>query len=283
MKKLFILLIISQLIISLTDAHPGIGIVKNTKGEIFYTDLFQVWKISSDGKTKIVVVPNVHTHELHLDAKNNLYGEHLWYEGESTDKWRHFAWKYSADGKFSKEIPNTEGFLSNYSFNRDADENIYWIERGKTESLFMKKANNGEASILQNLKTIDVRWQFCRKDGTFYYVDDNDLYKIKGKKVSLITKNLDSVGDYNPLRKPNHSIFGIWDDKAGNIYVTVYNKSEIRKISPDGKVTIIYKSSLTWHPTGGVFDENANLWILENNALDQVRVIRIKKADLIEI
>ena len=30
-------------------AHPGIGIVKDSKGNIYYTDLKQVWKISSDG------------------------------------------------------------------------------------------------------------------------------------------------------------------------------------------------------------------------------------------
>lgn len=267
----------------MAHAHPGIGIVKNAKGEIFYTDLSQVWKISSDGKTKIVVVPNVHTHELHLDTKDNLYGEHLWYKGESTDKWGHFAWKYSADGKFSKEIPNTEGFLNNYSFTRDAEGNMYWIERGKIESLLMKKANNGEVSIVQNLKTIDVRWQFCQKDGTFYYVDDNDLYKIKDKKVTLIAQDLDDVEGYNPLRKPNNSIYGIWDDKAGNIYVTVYDKREIRKILPNGKMSVVYKSTLTWHPTGGVFDENANLWVLENNAINQVRVIRVAKADLTEV
>ncbi|WP_435353618.1 hypothetical protein [Emticicia sp. SJ17W-69] len=282
MKKLFILLIISLLLSSNIEAHPGIGIVKNSKGEIFYSDLSQVWKVSNGGKTKTVIVPNVHTHELHLDSKDNLYGEHLWYEGESTNKWGHFAWKYSADGKFSKEIPNTEGFLSNYSFTRDVDENMYWIERGKIESLLMKKTKTGEVSILQNFKTIDVRWQFCQKDGTFYYVDDNDLYKIKDKKIGLVAKDLDDVEGNNPLRKPNHSIYGICDDKAGNIYVTVYEKREVRKISPTGKMSIIYKSPLTWHPTGGVFDENANLWVLENNALNQVRVIRVAKVDLAE-
>lgn len=30
-------------------AHPGIGIVMDSKGNVFYTDLKQVWKISPDG------------------------------------------------------------------------------------------------------------------------------------------------------------------------------------------------------------------------------------------
>ncbi len=274
MKKLFNSLIINLLTTFIVFSHPGIGIVKNTKGEIFYTDLSQVWKISANGKQKKIVVPKIHTHELYMDNKDNLYGEHLWYEGEKTDKWGHFAWKYSADCKFSKEIPNTEGFLSNYSFTRDATGNMFWLERGKTESIFMKKAKNGEISIVQTIKTIDVRWQFCQKDGTFYYVDDNDLFKIKDKKVSLIAKDLDDVKGYDTSRKPNHNIYGIFDDKLGNIYVNVPEKKEIRKILPDGKMEVVYKSTLIWQPTGGVFDDNNQLWVLENNALNQVRVVK---------
>ena len=62
-------------------AHTGIGIVMDKHGNVYYTDLKQIWKISPDG-TKRIVVPNVHTHELYLDSLGNLYGEHLRYEGE---------------------------------------------------------------------------------------------------------------------------------------------------------------------------------------------------------
>src|SRR5262245_46318780 len=71
-------------------AHPGVGIVQDARGNIFYTDLTQVWKISPDGR-KTVAVPNVHTHELSLDMAGNLYGEHLWFDG-ATSKWRHRVW-----------------------------------------------------------------------------------------------------------------------------------------------------------------------------------------------
>jgi hypothetical protein len=61
-------------------AHPGVGIVQDSRGNVFLTDLKQVWKIAPDGQ-RSVAVPNVHTHELILDKDDNLYGEHLWYEG----------------------------------------------------------------------------------------------------------------------------------------------------------------------------------------------------------
>jgi hypothetical protein len=48
------------LCVSLTpaNAHPGVGIVMDSHGNIFYTDLKQVWKIDTHGK-QTVVVPRV--------------------------------------------------------------------------------------------------------------------------------------------------------------------------------------------------------------------------------
>lgn len=69
MKKLFFLIF---LLPAIGQAHPGVGIVKDSKGNIFYTDLKQVWKISNG--IKAVVLPNVHTHELYIDKNDNLYG-----------------------------------------------------------------------------------------------------------------------------------------------------------------------------------------------------------------
>ena len=83
MKKLILLLFYFFTINSL-KAHPGIGIVMDNEGNVYYTDLTHVWKIPKEGKLTIAV-ENVHTHELYLDSNGNLYGEHEWYNGEATD------------------------------------------------------------------------------------------------------------------------------------------------------------------------------------------------------
>ena len=100
----------------------------NTKGNVFYTDLKHVWKIDTGGnRTK--AVSNVHTHELHIDDKDNLYGEHLWYEGEASNTWGHYVWKKTPDGKVKKVIPDKNGFLTDYSFVRNHDEQMFWANR----------------------------------------------------------------------------------------------------------------------------------------------------------
>ncbi len=72
------ILFILFLLPSIGLAHPGVGIVKDSKGNIYYTDLKQVWKIANGKKT--VVVPNVHTHELYFDKNDNFYGEGGYYD-----------------------------------------------------------------------------------------------------------------------------------------------------------------------------------------------------------
>src|SRR5574339_286409 len=115
-------------------AHPGIGILKDSKGTIYYTDLKQVWKISPDGK-KSVVVHDVHTHELYIDQQDNLYGEHLWYNGEKLDTWGYYVWCLKNTGELVKIIDPTEGFRTDYSFTRDAAGNMYWVERFTTSRI----------------------------------------------------------------------------------------------------------------------------------------------------
>ena len=48
-------------------AHPGVGIVRDRAGNVYYTDLTHVWRIAPNGR-KAIVVRNVHTHELAMDA-----------------------------------------------------------------------------------------------------------------------------------------------------------------------------------------------------------------------
>jgi hypothetical protein len=144
MKELLCVLVL-MLAGAAAQAHPGVGIVKDSRGNLFYTDTKQVWKIMPDGK-KSVAVPNVHTHELCLDAEDNLYGEHLWYEGEATKKWGHRIWCLKRDGTLVDVIPAREGFLRDYSFVRDRAGNMYWADRG-AQTVIKKRSPDGKINV----------------------------------------------------------------------------------------------------------------------------------------
>jgi hypothetical protein len=154
--KIFLNLSFLILSFHLLSAHPGVGIVQDSRGNIYYTDLKQIWKIGIDGK-KSIAVADVHSHELFMDSSDNLFGEHLWYNGERLNTWGHYVWCLRRDGMLVKVKEPTPGFLENYSFVRDDKGNMYWAERWKV-SRIRKKSPGGTITTVAEAKFKDVRW-----------------------------------------------------------------------------------------------------------------------------
>lgn len=254
-------------------AHPPVSVVIDGRGNVYYSDLERVWRVAPDG-SKSVAVPNVHTHELYLDAQGNLFGEHLWYEGERTDKWGHYVWKRDAAGRVTMVIPRTEGFLTNYSFVRDAAGNMYWAQRDKGE--IRKRAPNGAISrVVGELK--QMRWMHATPAGTLYVVDGSDLVRVKDGRATRLARNVMKTSLLRPFVSFQHAVMGIWTDRAENVYYADFAHGEVKRVTQAGQVSTFAKSTQPWSPTGGAFAANGDLWLLETSVTNQVRVRRIAK------
>jgi len=283
MKKLFISNFLFLLSITMF-AHPGIGIVKDSKGNIYYTDLAKVWKISLDG-SKTIVVSGVHSHELYIDEHDNLYGEHLWYNGESKDTWGYYVWCLKNTGELVKEINPTEGFLTNYSFVRDSSGNMFWVERF-TSSRIMKKSRNGGITKLIEGKFGFIGWLTCTKNGSLYFTEGNKLHKLSpdGKsdsyRMETLAKNIGSKSTDFSMMGRNYESYGIWTDAAHNVYLAMIDSKKVIRIGADGELQTILTSNSMWTVCSGIFDNNGNMWVLENSVSNEVRARKITKEDL---
>ena len=277
MKNSFITLF-TILVSCLSFAHPGIGIVKDSKGFIYYTDLKNVYRVNPHTMKEMIAVRSVHTHELYIDNNDNLFGEHLWYNGEQLNTWGHYVWRMNSNGRLDSVIKPTEGFLDNYSFNRDSSGNMYWVQRF-TISRFKIKSVDGTIRTIAEGKFKDIRWMYVTKAGIIYFTDLTDLYKLDKKgKFTLLAKDLHertSIFEYGSLK---HNIFGIWTDKDENIYTAVTGGQLVKKITQNGKISHVAYSSGGWGPTGGVFDNQGNLWLLESKT-GPGNPVRIRKID----
>ena len=278
MKKVFILKFFC-LISIVVAAHPGIGIVKDSKGNIYYTDLKQVWKIALDG-SKTPVITGVHTHELHIDEHDNLYGEHLWYNGESKDTWGHYVWCLKNTGELVKEIEPTEGFLTNYSFARDSVGNMYWVERFTT-SRIMKKSKTGKITKLIEVKFGFIGWLTCAKNGSLYFTENNKLRRLSPDgRLETLAENIGSKSTDFSMMGRNYDSYGIWTDAAHNIYLAMIDSKNVIRIGNDGKVETVIHTNSMWTICSGIFDNKGNLWVLENSATNEVRARKITSAEL---
>lgn len=242
--------------------HPPVSVVVDSKGNLYYSDLEQVFRVTPDGR-RSVAVPHVHSHELFLDAQDNLYGEHTWYEGERVNKWGHYVWKRHADGRVSRVIAAREGFLTNYSFVRDRSGTMYWSDRDHSQ-IRMRKPGGKITIVAGGLK--DMRWMHATSDGTLYVVSAGDLVRVKDGQAIILARNL---AGKNP---GPHALMGIWSDRAGNVYVADHSHGDVKRVTRAGEVTTFVHSPSGWSPCGGVFAPDGSLWLLESTVTNAVRL-----------
>ncbi|WP_430468016.1 hypothetical protein [Winogradskyella ouciana] len=275
MKKLILLLFYFFIINSL-EAHPGIGIVMDNEGNVYYTDLTHVWKISKEGKLTIAV-ENVHTHELYLDSNGNLYGEHEWYNGEATDTWGNYVWCLNKEGNFEKVIPDFEGFLDNTTLIRDNEGNSYWSKKSGNGEVLMKQSVNGDNYKFSSHQFDDIRWMhFSTNDENLYVVDNLKIKKITPSgNVEVLAENLKENGAPFMGVGDRHYIFGLWTDTHKNIYVALYGAGKVKKINHKGEITTVFVSDEGWSPSGGLIEKDGTLWIMEFSTKNKTRVRKV--------
>lgn len=275
MKKSLCILVL-MLAGTAAQAHPGVGIVKDSRGNLFYTDTKQVWKIAPDGK-KSVAVPKVHTHELCLDAEDNLYGEHLWYEGEATKKWGHRVWCLKRDGTLVDVIPAREGFLRDYSFVRDRAGNMYWADRG-AQTVIKKRSLDGKIHTHATADFRNVGWMTATPDGVLFLMDSGDLRRIApdGKVTTVAVKLSGRKPAPAEVSNLNYHL-GLWTDDKGSVYVAVARERLTLKARDDGAAAVVARSRGDWAPSGGAFDHDGALWLLEYSSTNAMRVRRIAR------
>lgn len=272
MRKLaWILLIPASQGIAL--AHPGVGIVADSKGNIFFTDLSQVWLVSPDGK-KTVAVPNVHTHELWIDTLDNLYGEHLWYEGDASGKWGHRVWKRSRDGVVTDVIPARVGFRDDYDdfhFVRDRAGNMYWADEDSV-TVIRKRAPGGKVTDLARRTMRRAGAMTVSRAGTLFFIDGDDLLGVTpGGEVRTLARGLTADAEGHTPEFNRNAILGLWTDAADNVYMAVQERECVKKVDPRGNVTIADRSAAPWKPSGGLVAANGDRWILEFSIVNAVR------------
>jgi hypothetical protein len=270
MKYLFLF---SMLISIDSFAHPGIGIVKDSKNNLYYTDLVQVWKITNGKKT--IVVPGVHTHELYLDKNDNLFGEGGYYDDRS-EKFYHYLWVLHPDGIIDTVIGMREAYINmDFSFAKDRFGNEYYtkayIKVPDSVHIF-KRTPGGFETILASGNFKGVKWLNVQENGSLFFVNKNTLYEMDSSgSVRTIKKDVASQKPSFPIFK-DPMLWGVWKDNTNNIYVAAFSDQAIKIISPDGTMTEVFKSPAHWTPLHGVFDNSGRLWVLETSDKNEVRV-----------
>jgi len=278
LKRLLLLFSFVTTISQFSFADPGIGIVIDSKGNVYYTDLKQVWMIKPDG-SKTVAVHNVHTHELYIDQQDRLYGEHLWYNGEQLNTWGHYIWRRNTDGSFLKIKDSTAGFTEWYSFTRDVQGNQYYLEKSIPAN-FWKIDTAGNKTLIGSKSFAGIGRLHVNTKGILFFSNKADVYCIPPEdSVELFVENVGEAG--LPGSEDAHTIWNIWSDSKKNVYLATGNV--IKKVDNRRLVEPIYRSAEGWFPVSGLIAPNGDFWVMEYNKANEVRVNKISIEERKEI
>jgi hypothetical protein len=259
---------------TVASTHPSVGIVQDRRGNIYYTDTKQVFRIAPDGKLTIAV-PNVHTHELALDKDDNLFGEHLWYLGDASNKWMHRVWRMKPDGSVADVVTAREGFMSDYSLVRDLAGNHYWADRRGSTSI-RKKAPTGAVVTLADKGFGDVQWMTVGADGAVYLIDQGALKKITPAGVTTtVVPVVTSLASPPPNARDRHYQMGLFAGKDGSVYVAVPSEKLVVQVDPNGVQSVAARSQSGWMPSGVLIDANRAIWMLECDRNNAMRVVKV--------
>ncbi|MFN0177802.1 MAG: hypothetical protein ACKVZ0_03315 [Gemmatimonadales bacterium] len=238
-------------------AHPGWGLVRDAaRGIVYYTDLVRVWKIDRTGR-RTVAVPDVHTHELRLDAQGNLYGEDLENNG---DRWRNRVWRLSPDGRLTDVLPWRPGFRDDYGFVADANGALYWTKCSveADRCVVNRRAANGQVSAAGRGRTFARPLNFLASDdaGGVLLADGNSILRLTpADTFASAIRNAARTND-------RFAIMGFHPRDSGEITVAAFEDGTVVRLTPARPPQVLYRAEGPWKPSA-VLDGPDGLWITE--------------------
>jgi len=245
------------------SAHPGVGIVRDRQGNVFYSDLVHIWRIDPAGR-KSIAVRDVHSHELAMDSAGNLYGEDSRYQGG--DRYRHRIWKRLPDGRVVDVVPWRDGFWRAYGFTSDAFGAMYWVTCPDRVCTIKRRALNGLVSSVVPDKPFgsQINLIAAGPDASIYLVDGGDLRVIT--RAGRMETRARGVGS---------ALMGMLPDSGESVLVASYGTRAVLRVNARGTVDTVATTPAPWGPSGVMRAPNGDLWLLEYSTTNEAHVRRV--------
>jgi sugar lactone lactonase YvrE len=265
------------------EAHPASGIVVDTKGQVYFSDLETVWKIDRQGKLSVfrAGVRGRHVHELTIDQQDNIYGADISYES-ATQKWISDVWKMTPEGTFTYLLAPTADPPRGMSIWRDREGNMYFVDQNnhlKQQTLLLRRTPDGNVITFAGgayghadgkgtqAKFSSVGGMAFGPDGSLYVADGPYVRKVSmdGTVTTIASSlNFKTAEDKPTLFGGLYSdLAGLTVDASGNVYVADGGRRRLIKINGDGKVEVVLRVEPPYFPNGVVATPAGDLYVLE--------------------
>lgn len=262
------------------DAHPATGIVVDSKGNVYFSDLETIWKVETSRKLT-VFRPGIrgrHVHELTIDSEDNLFGADISYESQ---KWVSAVWKMTPSGDLTYLLKPTIDPPRGMSLWHDSQNNMYWVDQNnhvKSRTLLLRRTPEGAVTTLAggawghaDGKGIEARFgsiggMTVAADGNIYLTDGDSLRRVTldGVVTTLARDLTTRTSEDSPtLFGGNHgSLAGLSVGPDGTAFVADSGNRRLLKIR-EGKPQVVLRSEPPFFPTGAAITPTGEVYILE--------------------
>lgn len=257
--------------ITFLNAHPSWGIVVNSSGEIFFSDVLHggegtIWKIDKKGRLN-PIMKEYHAHPLHIDKNDVLWASaNRYITGLIEGDGEHVLTKIHPNGK-KEELIRTRTIQDYAGGNTTVTidgEPVFEYQKQ-----LYKRTKNGVVELLVDHTFDRLVTLYTAKDGSIYATDSRyqggSIYRIDPNgKMGLYASNLLEEQPKNPpYKEPSHNLlYGMTEDAKGRIYVANSGSRRLLQMGTGQDIEVFYESTAPWFPVGSVF-HNQTLYIME--------------------
>jgi len=229
--------------------HPGTGIAVDHLGQIYFVDMLSgIWKLDVHGS--LTHIPGPAFHWMTLDTGDRFSGTRL---------------PSGSGGEVARLGADPAAILaSSYPIAIGADGNLYYPSHGVGVPVrLMKMLPSGQTSVVAEFPMTtagtalrDLNGLAAGPDGSFYYTESNAIRRVsKEGRVSTVAQNV-ALATCGPVPgmgpADNPLLRGLDVDRNGTTYVAATGCGAVLRVTPNGRVSILFHTESPWSPTGVV-------------------------------
>jgi hypothetical protein len=240
---------------SLAAAHPPYGLAADPAGNVYFSDLEAVWRLTPDGRLSIFrpAVPGRHVHALALAPDGAAEGDQNHYDPE-TQRFYTGLWRRTLAGAERDIVPMTDRPPPGAGIWRDEAGNRYvtqWISSSDRRTVLLRRRPDGGVDVLFDEaggaarpaapSVESVGGMAFGRDGSLFFADRRLLRRLaRNGTVTTVYEG----GAQSSLR-------GLAMAPDGRVLAADMGAKAVLALAADGTAETLYRESDGWAPTGG--------------------------------
>jgi hypothetical protein len=281
--RLLVAFLLALYAVASADAHPPYGLVADARGNLYFSDLEAVWRLTPEGRLELFrpASEGHHVHELAPGPNGSIEGVVNSYD-PATETFAGGLWTRSFDGRETWLLAPTGTPPRGLGVYSDARGNRYtaqWPSQQDRRTMLFRRSPDARVDLLHGPADAAARFRqvLVESVGGMAALPDGGMAFADGPAL----RRVDPSGAVATLYEgPEGASFrGVSVTADGRILAADFAGKTVVAVTRDGAAEILHRETEAWLPTAAVI-AGGRLLVLEANAapreyVDRVRVIEV--------